>query len=492
MEGRIFNCSLVLLLNRTTIQFLNENIEVLNCNGLDICIVVCSEAFESELKDIIDSNPWLNWKIYRAQYQFPEFSYVQAFNAVVPELEKELVCLVRPGHRINVKCFLNGVQILGRIGKSSVSLMPYNDSKVLALSEQGELPQFNGLLAKCEDFISVGGFSLEAEKCGLEFHNMKERLCMYGIRNSNVLDNTPQETNRSVKLSRGFGEILFPAKVKNDSTILNKIKLQRGLDTVRHERWLQLQSRFEEIQLMDTRCFEQEYRVIALVPMYNEKERLSGFLKNVETQCDGIILLDDGSNDGSFECAQSSKILLKAKKKREEFDDLGNRNLLLQLASLFSVEWLFFMDVDEMFDNRFDSVYDYIDRDDVDSIAFYMIHHWDGPEYYRLDMEDVNQTMSPGIYYRWRMFRNTGCLQLKYNRKLHFPTIPYINKRCYAKILVKHTGYLEKQKRMSKYHFYQKEDVGRILNYEFIKDKNVQIARVDEIQQSALQELGVS
>ena len=65
----------------------------------------------------------------------------------------------------------------------------------------------------------------------------------------------------------------------------------------------------------------------------------------------GFILLDDGSEDESYEDAVHEKLLFKFKQDRNNFNDLKNRNTLLDIASFFNSEWFCFMDLDERFDS---------------------------------------------------------------------------------------------------------------------------------------------
>lgn len=122
------------------------------------------------------------------------------------------------------------------------------------------------------------------------------------------------------------------------------------------------------------------YPMLLLVQSYNESGRIISFLENVSPLFDGIILLDDGSNDGTYELARSDKLLFKCKKRRTEFNDLQNRNLLLKLASFVNHQVAFFLDVDEVLDKRFCDVHQYVRRDVADAYMVPYIHLWDSPD----------------------------------------------------------------------------------------------------------------
>ncbi len=172
---------------------------------------------------------------------------------------------------------------------------------------------------------------------------------------------------------------------------------------------------------------------------------------------DGIILLDDGSEDESYENAVHEKLLLKFKQKRNNFNDLKNRNTLLDIASFFNSEWFCFMDLDERFDSRYAQLLNSTKKIQHDCIAFLFIHLWDSPFKYNTKMQDCKWN---GFFIRWRMFRNIGRANIiTYQKMLHFSAIPYKDSKYLAPILVLHHGNLTKQQRIKKFNFYIQEDI---------------------------------
>lgn len=175
----------------------------------------------------------------------------------------------------------------------------------------------------------------------------------------------------------------------------------------------------------------------------------------MEKYCDGIILLDDDSRDDTYSIARSEKLLLKAKKVRTEFNDKQNRNILLDIASFFKAEWFIFIDADERFDDRFVDLRDVMKRDDVDTVGVWIANLWDSMETYRVDMEDTNPLSQNGLWFRWRMFRNKGHMNLRISRSLHFAAVPYRteNTNWISHSLLIHLGYLDSVDRIKKYFF---------------------------------------
>lgn len=242
-------------------------------------------------------------------------------------------------------------------------------------------------------------------------------------------------------------------------------------------------SGLKQFDISTNEVFDKIYPLVALIPTYNESERIMDCLRSVEMHCDGIILLDDDSIDDTYEIVQSEKLLLKAKKIRTEFNDKHNRNILLDLASFFKVEWFIFIDADERFDDRFVDLREIMKRQDVDTVGVWVANLWDSMDMYRTDMEDTNPYSKNGLWFRWRMFRNKGRMQITVNRSLHFSSVPYRKeyKSWKSKSLLLHLGYIDNNRRMNKYNFYKKEDCSKVLNYDDIIYERCQLLNIHEI-----------
>ncbi len=169
---------------------------------------------------------------------------------------------------------------------------------------------------------------------------------------------------------------------------------------------------------------------------------------------DAIILLDDESTDKTWQLAEHEKIILKVSKKRKGFDDITNRNILLDLASFFQTEWLCFMDIDERFDNDFNNFSQFEDREDVHVVAFKAVYLWNNENTYKGDVPYSQE----GLLNVYRMFRPIGYSQIITNNKLHFVACPYQTNVITSNILFKDYGSIQKDKRKKKYEMYLKED----------------------------------
>ncbi|MFA7107308.1 MAG: glycosyltransferase, partial [Candidatus Izemoplasmatales bacterium] len=232
---------------------------------------------------------------------------------------------------------------------------------------------------------------------------------------------------------------------------------------------------------LNEEVLKQKRKILMLVPVYNEAKSLPGFINHMSYFCDGMIFLDDNSTDNSYELIKGEKVLLKIKKRREFFNDIDNRNKLLEVSFFFNTEWLLFMDVDERFDPRYCNLYQLTRQIKFDVFAFNIIHLWDNIDTYNSTFPNSNQ----GLVRTCRMFQSKGHLQINTQKILHFTPIPYFTrlKLTNNPILVHHLGNIDIEARKQKYGFYQKEDRQKnIENYEYLINGSAILKEVSKIK----------
>ena len=216
-----------------------------------------------------------------------------------------------------------------------------------------------------------------------------------------------------------------------------------------------------------------------MVQIKNEIHHLPEVLLHLDGYCDGIILLDEDSTDGSFEAAMSEKLLVKVQKIADTiFDDLSLRNLLLKLASFFRSDWLFYFDADERFDGRYADLYSIAEHTDADCVSFHFVHLWDTEDRYRKDFP----TNPIGVFIYPRMFRNYGFMQIHSNQKIHFPATPFQRKQTAAPVLIRHFGNIDPETRTRKYKRYMNQDKDcqtLFHDYEYLLSENVKLVDIE-------------
>ena len=153
-------------------------------------------------------------------------------------------------------------------------------------------------------------------------------------------------------------------------------------------------------------------KIVAFVRTKNSVFVLNECLTKLSSLVDEIIILDNGSTDGTLEmCDKFPKII-----KIIRHDDAGNfnegrdRNLMLSEAKKRYPDWITMADPDEVFEKNFtrDTLDKYI-HSGYDRISFRMCNFWLSMKYCRFDRDWLKYTVTPqrhmwrnleGIYYQ--------------------------------------------------------------------------------------------
>lgn len=350
--------------------------------------------------------------------------------------------------------------------------------------------EYRMLMAERKSIESIGGYN-DLGNDRLSHVNIQRRLELAGHQRIVLVragrdigghDVSGYDTASALVLPAfGGPEVLFPRDVHAGGS---RIESRACYDWTRQKSECAIDlvlGKFEKVTLKSGPIFFQEYEIIGLMQVHNEAAHIPAVLAHLDFVCDGIILLDDGSADGSYEKAISEKLLIKVKKAHDGiFDDLENRNLLLELAYLFRSAWFFFMDADERFDPRYADVRRVARLKDIDTVAFRLVHLWNMDSQYRRDLPEGVK----GVVSRNRMFRNKGFLQVTAEREIHFCATPFKHNRLRSSILLLHYGLLNETDRIKKYESYLPQDAGgkkQGYPYEFLLDKEVELGNVDDI-----------
>lgn len=248
---------------------------------------------------------------------------------------------------------------------------------------------------------------------------------------------------------------------------------------------------FLQYQVFNETVFQRQFGVIALIQTYNERKNIPEVLDHLSKYCDGIILLDDESTDNTYEFAENEKLILKVKKQRNNtFDDLQNRNILLDLASFFSAEWLLFMDADERFADDFVLETSTIPVN-YSIVAFPLVHMWGSINHYWSNKAFI-PGFPEGVVLRKRMFKPKSRMQIHAEKKLHFVSIPYISPTFIYPQLIKHLGTLQESDREKKYGFYKAVDENWEQHkdqYEFLTDRDIRTRSISEFDMEVISRL---
>lgn len=479
---------------------IKKNQKYLQRNGIEVIIVLDEPSEQIQVLKCIKNYYFINWKIIVNEKKHDWRNPSKVINVGIRNSTKKYVLVISPESEfygdtiLELRKYLDYYPDHFAIGNVIFAniVEEINDKNI---QRYHTLP-FGTIMIKKEHLIAINGYNENLSIWGFDDVDVRARLNFIGIKalryESAIVIHREFKTNSEVSCSRNIKNNLIPIKDKirlalpsssnsqtNWGNDFNKILYDWGNNVHSAELCTTYLQRFDEYYIDITAIKNREHKIIALVQSYNESEIIAEFLEHIEMYCDGIILLDDGSEDDTFLLAESKKIILKVKKSRERFNDLENRNILLNLGSFFSAEWFYFIDVDERFSDRYESVYDVIKEKDIDSVSFNLVHLWDREYYYRKDYPYSQN----GVQRKWRMFRNYGRMQINSNQELHFQPIPYCNKKYDSCILIYHYGMLKKENREKKYLFYLNEDKKKNQsNYDHLISEKVSLDHIANIK----------
>jgi hypothetical protein len=133
-------------------------------------------------------------------------------------------------------------------------------------------------------------------------------------------------------------------------------------------------------------------RILALLAVRDEMTYLPGFLANVRPHVDGIIALDDGSQDGSGDYLRSSEGVLEVLDSppgRSTWDEPANHRSLVGAALRHGGEWLLALDADERLEQEFRPRAERVIRRGglfaFGAFAVRMRELWDSSDHFRVD-----------------------------------------------------------------------------------------------------------
>lgn len=422
-----------------------HNLEFYQQNGVEV-LLICNDEKTIELKisPIIEQYPLVNWVVVFCENK--ELDSIALINTAIKYVSKKNVFISIP----NI-LFENNIPYIVR------HLMHYYDHSYIIVEDKNA--QHNktpiGILCDIEDLKQINKFKFHTDSHFLI--DLCYKLDKIGV-NKLICNDTKYKLHKSIanKTSIEIADLNFPATLNPGVKLYNWQSNEH-----KKQSFFRYIEDFEQYHIKDD-AFHNKYKKIILCQSYNESDLIVGFLDNMAQYFDGIILLDDGSSDDTYTKAMHDKLIFKCQKKHTEFNDLQNRNTLLDIASFFNSEWFCFMDIDERIDPRYVDFFEHIDKVDVDNIGFIFIHLWDSTETYNTKMKDC---IYKGLFNRWRMFRNTGRANLvTLTKKLHFPAVPLTDSKIVVPVLIHHYGNLTKKRRQDKFDFYKVEDTFKDLS----------------------------
>ncbi|MCF6095521.1 glycosyltransferase family 2 protein [Thermovorax subterraneus] len=210
-------------------------------------------------------------------------------------------------------------------------------------------------------------------------------------------------------------------------------------------------------------------RIVAMMPVKNESGRyLSQVLEHLSLWVDKIVVIDDASEDDTYEVVKSFDKVIAYRNERPLFieNEAALRSKLWDLTVEQNPDWIVALDADEMFEDRIiDEAEFLINQDYYDAVYFRVFDFWASNTHYRID-----GGWNPWVKFQLFLVRYNPNLSYTWpQREIHcgrFPSpcqdfIPY-----YSDIRLKHFGWADEKEHYKKYLFYREKDLklhGKVL-----------------------------
>lgn len=477
-------------------------------NGIEVIIVLDCPNEKEELLEYVKQYPFINWRIILNDKPHEWRNPAKPLNVGIRHATKKYVMVCSPESEF----LTDAILILRQSFEDYADTSHYAIGRVCFADETDDINisnydtfrsiPFGSIMVEKKYIDEIHGYDEIFAKWGGDDNNIRARLDMIGVEElylTNVMlihrdvDNEESKIRRADAFEKlpndAFRHFFFPNKaVVNDNDWgkdFDKI-IYDWKDNIYAEEQLK-----EYLKLFPKSNFikgsnKERIPLLLLVQCYNESKWINDFLNDTAKYFDGVILLDDGSTDNTFEIAHNDKLFLKVKKQRVCFNDLENRNILLDLSSFFKYEIAAFIDVDERLDIRFCGLREYLGDIVTDAYLFPFIHLWDNENTYNGEYPGSYN----GICLRYKMFRNIGHSKIYSHRgKLHFNQAPTMKHTRIAIVLLKHYGIISHELRTRKYKFYEEADTEHSQpSYDHFMQKSPILHNVNEITKEKLKE----
>lgn len=205
-------------------------------------------------------------------------------------------------------------------------------------------------------------------------------------------------------------------------------------------------------------------KLVAILRIKDEISYVRRCLDKLSELVDEIIVLDNGSTDGTYEVYSTYHKIVEVLQ-TEGFDEGRDKIMLLDAAKKRNPDWILWTDADEVFEapmNR--QVMESYMQSKYNQILFRMCNFWLSENMFRIDGKYFEYTLHP----QRSMWRNVESAYFA-NKKIHNGDIQGVDQPRYVSpYRLLHYGYADKEKVQIKYDRYQTVDTTNDRTYEHI------------------------
>ncbi len=203
-------------------------------------------------------------------------------------------------------------------------------------------------------------------------------------------------------------------------------------------------------------------KLVAILRIKNQMLTLDDCISRLSDLVDEIVVLDNGSTDGTLEAYKKFPKIVKILQ-TEGFNEGRDKIMLLDEAKKLNPDWILWIDADEVFEKHLTrEILNSYMNSKYNRVAFRMCNFWLSQERCRYDHEYYLYTLHP----QRSMWRNMPSAYFK-DLVIHNGDIMGVSGKAYiSPYRIKHYGYVYKQKIKEKMQTYIKADQAKSRDYE--------------------------
>ena len=205
-------------------------------------------------------------------------------------------------------------------------------------------------------------------------------------------------------------------------------------------------------------------KLVAMLRVKDEIMWIEQCLARLSEFVDEIVILDNGSTDGTIEVYKNFP-KIRTVLKTEGYHEGRDKIMLHEAAKELNPDWIIWCDGDELFEPAFDrTVVEQYMRSHYNKVTFRMCNFWLSKKWFRIDDRYFAYTLNP----QRSMWRNIPEAYFR-DRKMHNGDIQAVPSPHYlSPYRIEHYGYANERKTRDKYERYKIIDTGSSRDYEHL------------------------